>query len=339
LTTPEALGEEHMVTYQRRDLLRGVAGAAVVCGGGWSVLASAQAPAAPGGADELLGDLEVISTGHTWSEGPLWVGDADGYLLFSDVPANIIHRWDGKGARVFLQPSGYAGPPQPQVIREGGSNGLALGRGGLLIADSGNRCISVIDLQTKARRVIVDRYEGKRLNSPNDLVVAASGDIYFTDPPHGLVGGLESPHRELAHTGVYRLTPDNQLHLITDALFPNGVALSPDGRTLYSTDRSGWVAIDLDAQARPVGRRLLIASATLGGGGDGMKTDRHGNLWFTGPGGVHVYAASGKRLGLIPVAGARSNCAFGPGGHIYITSRDRVLRGRLNPAFLERISA
>ena len=138
---------------------------------------------------------------------------------------------------------------------------------------------------------------------------------------------------------MYRITPDNQLHLITDALFPNGIALSPDARTLYATDRTGWVAIELDAQARPVGRRLFVASAALGGGGDGMKTDAHGNLWFTGPGGVHVYAPSGARLGMIPVAGARSNCAFGPGGHIYITSRDKVVRGRLNPAFLARIAS
>jgi gluconolactonase len=328
-------------TYQRRWLLKGFGGIAALGAAGVPTSAMAQSAAVPlpVAGDELLGDLEVISTGHTWSEGPVWVGGPDGYLLFSDVPANVIHRWDGKSASVWLQPSGYAGPPQPTIIREGGSNGLALGRGGLLIADSGNRCISVIDLDTKARRVIVDRHQGKRLNSPNDLVVAANGDIYFTDPPHGLVGGLESPHRELAHTGVYRLTPDNQLHLISDALFPNGIALAPDSRTLYATDRSGWVAIDLDAQARPVGRRLLVPSASLGGGGDGMKTDAHGNLWFTGPGGVHIHAPSGAARGFIPVTGSRSNCAFGPGGYIYITNGARVVRGRLNPAFLKRIAA
>ena len=283
-------------------------------------------------------ELQLISTGHTWSEGPVWVGGADGYLLFSDVPQNVIHRWDGRVSAPFIQPSGYAGPPMPTVIREGGANGLALGRGGLLIADSGNRCISVIDLATRRRRVIADRYQGKRFNSPNDLVVAANGDIFLTDPPHGLVGGLDSPLREQAITGVFRITPDNQVHLIADNLSPNGIALAPDGRTVYSTDRTGWVAISLDAQSRPTGQRLLVDRTALGGGGDGMKTDTSGNLWFTGPGGVHVYAPTGERLGMIPVTGSRSNCCFGPGGMIYITTGTGVARARLKPAFLQKIA-
>lgn len=320
----------------RRDVLKRIGGSAalaVLSGLGAPSARSAEtaAPDTKRLANPLL-DPEVISAGHTWTEGPVWWPDGK-QLLFSDVPGNAISSWDGRTTTVFLSPSGYAGTPMPEVIREGGSNGLALGRGGLLLADSGNRCVSVLDFQSRRRTVLASHYQGKRLNSPNDLVVARNGDIYFTDPPYGLVGVNDSPHRELNFTGVFRITTDNQLQLVAENLFPNGIGLSPDNRILYVTDRSGWVAIDLDANGAPVGQRLFMPAETVGGRGDGLKVDHAGRLWCSGPGGIHVFSREGRHIGHSPLAGRVSNCAFGPGGVLFVTNSERVLRARIAPDF------
>lgn len=317
----------------RRAVLTAMGAAALTAGG--AARAQPAAPSRP--LSPVVERIEIVSSGHIWTEGPLWVGDASGYLLFSDVPGNTIFRWDGKQVSEFLKPSGWAGAPMPDVIREGGTNGLTLGRGGLLVADSGNRCVSVVDLETKRRTVLVDRWEGKRFNSPNDLVVASNGDIYFTDPPYGLLGVERSPVRELPFMGVFRITPDDRLHLISDNLLPNGIAITRDRRRVLATDRTGWVAIDLDAQARPVRQSLFLSAETLGGRGDGMKLDPHGNLWCSGPGGVHVISATGERLGHILVNGPVSNCALGADGYVYISNRDRMVRGKIRADFLEAI--
>lgn len=297
--------------------------------------ASAQAPVSfPGIANPLEGDVEVIASGYIWTEGPLWVGDERGYLLFSDVPGNAIFSWDGERATAFLAPSGYQGFPIPDTIREPGSNGLALGRGGLLMADSGTRALARVDLATREKTILAGTFQGKRFNSPNDLVVARNGDIYFTDPPFGLAGIQSSPLRELTFTGIFRVTPDNQVHLIADNLFPNGIALSPDNRTLYATDNPGWVAIDLDGSGMPLGQRQYVASASVGGArGDGMKVDAAGNLWASGRGGIYVFSAQGEHIGFVPVAGRVSNCAFGPGRHLYVTNDTQVVRGRIRADF------
>ena len=288
----------------------------------------------PGIPNPLEGSVEVIATGYIWSEGPVWVGGEDGHLLFSDVPGNAIFSWDGKRTTVFLAPSGYQGFPIPASLREAGSNGLALGRGGLLIADSGTRVLARVDLATRQKTVIAESYQGKRFNSPNDLVVARNGDVYFTDPPFGLAGVQKSPLRELTYTGVFRLTPDNQVHLITDKLSPNGIALSPDNRTLYATDSSGWVAIDLDGSGMPAGQRQFVASEKVGGArGDGMKADSAGNLWTSGRGGIYVFSPKGEHIGFAPIAGRVSNCAFGPGRYLYVSNDTQMVRGRIRPDF------
>lgn len=323
----------------RRSFLR-AAGSSLVLGAGslGSALASAQAPASPvsfpGIANPLEGSVDVIATGYLWTEGPVWVGGAGGYLLFSDVPGNAIYSWNGKRTNVFLAPSGYQGFPIPDSLREAGSNGLALGRGGLLIADSGTRAVARVDLATRQKTVLAESYQGKRFNSPNDLVVARDGAVYFTDPPYGLAGVQKSPLRELTYTGVFRVTPDNQVHLITDKLFPNGVALSPDNRTLYATDNSGWVAIDLDASGMPTGQRQFVASERVGGArGDGMKADSAGNIWTSGRGGIYVFSPKGEHIGFAPIAGRVSNCAFGPDRYLYVTNDTQVVRGRIRPDF------
>jgi gluconolactonase len=239
----------------RRTFLR-VAGASVVAGAAshqmrGSAAAQGRGAAAPvsfpGVPNPLEGNVEVIAAGYIWTEGPVWVGGEQGHLLFSDVPGNAIYSWDGKRTTPWLAPSGYQGFPVPDTLREPGSNGLILARGGLLIADCGTRGLARVDLATRQKTLVVGTYQGKRFNSPNDLVLARNGDLYFTDPPFGLTGVQQSPLRELTFTGVFRVTPDNQVHLVADALSPNGVGLSADIRWLFAPDISGWVAIALAA--------------------------------------------------------------------------------------------
>ncbi len=274
--------------------------------------------------------VEMIAEGFTWSEGPCWVGGPDGFLVFSDVPGNRMHRWSPKaGLSVFMEPSGYAGPASP-MFREAGSNGIITARGGLVVADSGNRCLAAVDLKTRRKRVLVSAFQGKRLNSPNDLVLAADGAIYFTDPPYGLKGVDASPNKELDFWGLYRLDRSGRLDLIDRTLRVNGVGLSPDGRTLYTTDPSGWYAFDLDAKGLPVGRRLFVDSKTTGGrGGDGLKVDEHGNVWASTGNSLQVFAPDGRPLAAVVTDAALSNCAFGADGHVYFSNNHRVGRVRV----------
>ncbi len=272
--------------------------------------------------------VEQVLDGFTWSEGPVWVGGPSGFLLVSDVPANKILRWSpSRGGEVWLTPSGYAGPPTSS-LREAGSNGLILARGGLVIGDSGNRCVSFIDLKTQKKTVLASSFEGKRLNSPNDLVLARDGAIYFTDPPWGLKGDWSSPYRETDYSGVYRLGTDNVLTMIDKTVEPNGVGLSPDGRTLYATDRkTGWVAWDLDARGRPTARRQFVDGRATGiAGGDGLKVDRSGNLWASGQDGISIFTPAGRRVGIIRADDVISNCELAADGHLYMSSNHRVLR-------------
>lgn len=270
--------------------------------------------------------VEKVLDQFTWSEGPVWVGGADGHLLVSDPRANVIRSWSkAKGPGEWLRPSGYSAGPSPS-LSEPGTNGLILGRGGILASDSGNRCVVRIDLVKKTRTVLASRFEGKRFNSPNDLVLARNGAIYFTDPPHGLTGGLASPVRELDFTGVYRLAPNGELTVIDRTILPNGIGLSPDGRTLYATDRaSGWVAWTLDAAGRPTSRRQFVTREAVAGG-DGFKVDANGNLWASSRDGISIFNPSGRRLGIIRSDQVISNCEIGADGYLYMSSNVRVLR-------------
>ncbi|GAA0736337.1 gluconolactonase [Sphingomonas japonica] len=279
--------------------------------------------------------VETIATGYRWAEGPVW-NARDGSLLFSDVPANVIHRWvPGEGARPWLDPSGLAGPI-PAEIREAGANGLAIDRAGsLVMGDSGSRTVARLDMATRAKTVLADRFEGKRFNSPNDVALAHGGAIYFTDPPYGLAGGDASPVKELAFNGVYRLASDGAVTLIDDGLsFPNGIALSPDERTLYVSisdpERPELLAYPLDAAGRAGTPRRLFdfragVAAKQPGLPDGMTVDARGTLFATGPGGVHVLTPDGRLLGRIATGVAIANCAIGA-GYLYLASSDRIAR-------------
>lgn len=285
--------------------------------------------------------VEVIASGYRWTEGPAWVRDG-GYLLFSDVPANVVHRWKpGSGASPFLQPSGLVGPI-PAAIREAGSNGLVIdGQGRLVMADSGTRAIARVDLKTKRKTILAERYQGKRFNSCNDLVIARSGAIYFTDPPYGLAEGDASPLKEMKANGVYRLNTDGSVVQLDASLTrPNGIGLSPDQRTLYVSQsdeqRPVILAYALDAAGLPQGSRMLAefateVSAKLPGLPDGMKVGASGHLFASGPGGIYILAPDGRRLGLISTGKAIANCCFGEDGKtLFLTSSDSVARIRLN---------
>jgi gluconolactonase len=218
--------------------------------------------------------------------------------------------------------------------------------GKILAADHGGRAVVELDLATRQRRVLAGHYEGKRFNSPNDLVRRSDGVIFFTDPPYGLKDLNDSPHKEQPHNGVYRLDLDGRVTLLDDSLtFPNGIALSPDETTLYVANSDPempiWRAYELDAAGDVLSRWRFASAADLVSTGahglpDGMAVDTRGNLYATGPGGVLVFNPRGQRLGLIATGSAIANCAFGEDGHtLFLTAHDRLARVRTRALGLE----
>ena len=286
---------------------------------------------------DAAASVEVIGEGYGWAEGPVWVRRG-GYLLFTDVPGNRIWRWSpASGVSLFMEPSGLGGPV-PAGFNEAGANGLAVdARGRLLMADSGSRAIARVDLATRAKTMLATRVGGKRFNSPNDLVVARGGAIYFTDPPYGLKGIAASPLRETTAQGVYRLNPDGRVSTIDGGLnLPNGIALSPDERTLYVSmsdeARPEILAYTLDASGRAAGSRVFHDMRPHMGSGrpglpDGMDVAADGHLFATGPGGVHVLTPRGKLLGVIATGKPIANCCLGEDGRsLFMTSQDMLAR-------------
>ncbi len=275
--------------------------------------------------------------GFTWSEGPAWVREGD-FLLFTDVPENTMYRWsEADGLSVFLQPSGYAGPDDG-TLREAGANGLFAEPGGtVLLADSGSRLVARLDPATKQKTTLASHFDGKRFNSPNDLVRHSNGSVFFTDPPYGLKDGNDSAAKELPFNGVYRLDADGSVHLLDDSLsYPNGIALSPDERTLYVANsdptRPVWIAYAIDADGNVESQRVFADASDIVGDAnpglpDGLAVAADGTLFATGPGGVLVFAADGTRLGRIETDSAIANVAFGGDGHVlYMTSHRFLAR-------------
>lgn len=279
--------------------------------------------------------VETLCRGFDWAEGPVW-DEKERRLLFSDVPRNTIYQWKegDTEATVFMTPSGFTGVAK--YGREPGSNGLAMdAKGVLYFCEHGDRRVSYLT-PGGGKRTLADEFEGKRFNSPNDLAVAANGDVYFTDPPYGLAG---EEFRELDFHGVYRVTPQGVVSLITrDLDRPNGVALSPDGRTLYVAQSHGPAPIIMAYPLKPDGSagagKVFFDCKGLEGPGapDGIKVDAKGNVFSTGPGGCLVLDPAGKLLGRILCGRPTANVAFGNGGsRLYLTSDDRVLRVALLP--------
>jgi gluconolactonase len=288
--------------------------------------------------DELLPKravMEKLAEGFDWSEGPVWM--PGGYLLFSDVPLNTIFKWDPhSGVSIFLQPSGYTGTTPRGG--EPGSNGLTHDKQGRLIAcQHGDR--RVARLENGKFVTVADRYDGKRFNSPNDVVVKSNGDLYFTDPPYGLVKNVDDPAKEIKFQGVYRVSADGKVTLLTDEVTrPNGLAFSPDEQTLYvaSSDpkKAIWMAYPVKTDGTlGTGRVFFDATsmqgATRKGLPDGLKVDKGGNLWATGPGGVLIISPAGKHLGTLATGEATANCAWGDDGStLYITADMYLCRVR-----------
>jgi len=285
--------------------------------------------------DELVlpdAEIQILAEGFDWSEGPVWIQDGN-YLLFNDIPPNTTYKWsEDEDLSVFLRPAGYAIGDNPPG-RELGCNGLFVHpvNNQLVLCDHGNRCIGQLNQGNWTKTVLVDRYQGKRLNSPNDLVISGDGHIYFTDPPYGLRGQDENPDKELEFNGVYHLSPDGTLELVTDELpRPNGIILSPDETKLYVANSGGkpiWLVFDIHENGSPQNGRLFYDAGELResgkrGGCDGMTVDVEGNLWATGPGGVLVLSPQAELLGIIETGTATSNCCFGGvgGGELYITA-------------------
>ena len=289
-------------------------------------------------------ELEQIASGYEWAEGVEWVGDVDdGYLIWSDVRANKAYRWDeAGGARVYLEPSGYTGAYF--AGEEPGSNRLFVSPDGeLMLCQHGDRRIARMTAPMSAPRpefaTVVGFYNGKRLNSPNDVDWYRNGDLYFTDPAYGLPGGQhESSVKELDFQGVYRFSfRDSATTLLTSELSrPNGIAFTPDYASL--------LVANSDAQ-RPIWMKYPVeADGTLGEGAvffdaspmvpgpqdgipDGMAMHSSGTLFATGPGGVLVIDGGGKHIGTLKTGQTTANCAFNPDESVlYITADSLIMR-------------
>lgn len=300
--------------------------------------------------------LELLSDGFGLTEGPVWMPEGDsGFLLFSDLTANVIYKWTPQGVSVFLDRAGYSGSDPlnagTQTSRGRmavimiGPNGEALDPEGRLVwCASPDGAIMRLE-KDGSRTVLADKYEGKRFNGPNDLVIRSDGAIYFTDSDFGLRGSARSPQKELSFNGVY-LLKDGKVTLLIDDKgldgFPNGITLSPDEKYLYLT-----------SSFRKMMRYELRADGTLGEGTvffeggegivDGMKTDRDGNLYSTGgagPGAVRISSPEGKHLGTLhlPISHREprqpicaTNVAFGDadGKSLFITACANVYRIRV----------
>jgi len=266
--------------------------------------------------------LEQVVTEFDFVEGPIWLA-SEGCLLFSDIPANVIYQWDmHHGTRPYRRPSGN-------------SNGLAVDTLRRLIAcEHGNRRVTRANLHSEVVESIATHYQGKRLNSPNDVVVKSDGAIYFTDPPYGLASLDE---QELDFQGVYRLDPNSgQLTLLVDDFDrPNGLAFSPDERILYINDSNRQHVRAFDVQADGTldnGRLFTVLDPEVGPGvPDGLKVDTEGTMYVTGPGGVWIVSATGEQLGIILVPEVAANLAFGDedGRTLYIAASTSIYRIRL----------
>jgi gluconolactonase len=283
---------------------------------------------------------EIIAKGFKWTEGPVWIPEQN-ILLFSDIPDNSIFQWSEQGGtKLYLKPAGYT----DTVSRGGetGSNGLIVNKyGQLILCQHGDRRIARMDApldKPEPRFVsLADHWEGKRFNSPNDVVLNSHGDLFFTDPPYGMEYGFDDPKREMTFTGVYKLTAAGSLILLTDKMTaPNGIGLSPDEKKLYvSNSGKGDQAIWMEFKFREdgsldEGRIFYDASKEMKsetGSPDGLKVRADGIIFAAGPGGIWIFSPEGEHLGTIKTGQATSNCTLdNRGKYLYITADKYVMR-------------
>ena len=287
--------------------------------------------------------IEIISEGYEWSEGPVWVSSHK-MLLWSDVPTNTIHKWtEEKGTEVYLTPSGYTGSV-PSTSAEPGSNGLLLTSDNkLVLCQHGDRRMALMDAPldkpSATFKTIADKYDGKRFNSPNDAAYRSNGDLFFTDPPYGLPKHAEDPTKEIPFQGVYKVTTGGDVVLMTDSLTrPNGIALTPDEKTLVVANsdpaKAIWYAFDFTANDSLTNARVIYDATEIAktekGLPDGFKFDRAGNMYASGPGGIWILNKSGKVIGKIKLPNPAANCALADDDQtLYITNDMYVLRVKM----------
>lgn len=334
-----------------RTCVTGIALVAAMCGCTRNeVPDGAAAPAAAAGTGTIIrldpaldaivpanAAVEKVAGGFQFTEGPLW-RPSEGRLWFSDVVGNVLRAVTPAGqVEVLIEhAAGHSTAPAGSYI---GPNGLLAEDGGtVLMAQHTNRQIVRIgaDRQTT---VVVDRFDGKRLNSPNDLAFGPGGALYFTDPPFGLVGQDKDPAKELAFNGVYRFVRGQVTALVRDLGRPNGIGFSPDLRTMYVSNteasRKVIMAYDVAPDGSAINGRIFADGTpdTAPGMPDGLKVDRGGNIYATMPGGVWVIAPDGRHLGTIRAPEVAANCGWGDDGKtLYITAETGIYRIRLNAA-------
>ncbi|HYV34914.1 MAG TPA: SMP-30/gluconolactonase/LRE family protein [Gemmataceae bacterium] len=283
--------------------------------------------------------LEKIADGFQFTEGAVWYKAGD-CLLFSDIPNNVVVKWQqGKGTSEFLKPSGYTGKTPRGGAKGGfdmpGSNGLAVDPAGrLVLCEHGDRRVTRIEKDGK-KTVLADKYDGKRLNSPNDLTIHPNGDIYFTDPAYGLAKGDK---RELDYMGVFCIhAKDGKVTLVAKDLQPNGIALSPDAKSLYVTNTNVWMVYPLNADGT-IGAGKVFSdprkwTPAVKGNAilDGMKVDAQGNVFATGPGGLCVMSPDGTLLGIFRTGEQTANCCFGEadGQTLFVCANRKIGRVRV----------
>ena len=260
---------------------------------------------------------EIVTEGYQFTEGPLW--HPDGYLIFSDIPANTIYKWhpDSTESEVYLKPSGH-------------SNGLAMDTDGRIIISQHAGRIAAFDGDSVV--ILADQYKGKRLNSPNDVVIKSDGSICFTDPPYG----VSNAEKEQDVNGVYRIAEDGSVELLYDELSrPNGIVFSPDEHTLYVNDSpTGRILsfdVTTDGNLSLPSEFARVGPSDSTGAADGMKVDKSGRLYSTGPGGIYVFAPSGQQLGKITIPARATNLAWGRKGknELFVTTPAAIYRIQL----------
>jgi gluconolactonase len=286
--------------------------------------------------------VETIARGFIWTEGVAWNKEG-GFLVFSDIPHNVVHKWQKGKLTELVKPSGYTGkaPRGGKPGDEPGSNGLLFDiEGRLTLCEHGDRRVSRIE-KDGSKTTLADKYDGKRLNSPNDLVYHSNGDLYFTDPPYGLPKWADDPAREMDYCGVYLRKKDGKLILLTKEMSrPNGIALSPDEKTLYVANSDPespiWMSFPVKADGTLGDGKKFVdggkwAREKRPGLPDGMKIDVYGNVWATGPGGVWVFSPKGEVLGNIDTGTNTANVCFGDdGATLYIAANHDICRVKTN---------
>ncbi len=284
-------------------------------------------------------EIQVLAGGFQWTEGPLWISSGN-YLLFSEIPGNTIYKWEAqKDVIAFIHPSGYSGTGY--YSKEPGSNGLLLNhQGELVLLQHGDRRIVKMNAPLEAPKpdfiTLVDNYQGKKLNSPNDGAFDRAGNLYFTDPPYGLPSGMEDPTKELDFQGVYSLLTDGKSVLLDTLSRPNGIVLSPDETILYvavsDEAQAVWYAYDVIAPGQVANKRLfydvthLIGKEGEQGLPDGMVMHSKDYLFASGPGGIWIFTKNAKPIARIHTGLATSNCTLSDDEKtLFITADDYVL--------------